>query len=102
MPRERITTDGQFAAEFNWSRDVGYVQLATVAQEPVPALRAALTDAGLELVDAKTGAGAGTAQVESLASLLRGWHVDLRHRGDINQLIKGARAARDQAMGRDE
>lgn len=102
MPRERITTDGPFAAEFNWSRDVGYIQIVTLAQDPVAALQGVLADAGLKLVDAKTGDSAGTAQVEYLANLLRGWHVDLRHRSDINQLIKVARVARDQAMGRDE
>lgn len=102
MPRERITTGGPFAAEITWSRDVGYVQVATVAPDPKATVTEILAGHGLTLVDAKTGDPAGTAQVEALARDLSGWHVDLRERRDINQLIRAARTARDQAMGRDE
>ena len=101
MPRETIARDDRYALQLSWTRDAGLVQAATIALDQPTALKQSLADCGLVLADAATRNEAGTAQVEQFAAVYGGWHVDL-NRHDCNRLIRCARTARDQAMGRDE
>lgn len=101
MPRETVARDDWYGLQLSWSRDAGFVQAATVAHDPPVVLRQALAEHGLILADASTKNEAGSAQFDGFAASVGGWHVDL-DRHDCNRLIRVARTARDQAMGRDE
>lgn len=88
MPHERM--QGSYPAfdlNVSWSRDCGYVQVATSTEEP-------------EHVKRMAAAIAEGAQGESSVTL--GVFVDLDDRRKVNDLIRVLRRARDQAFGADE
>lgn len=77
MPKEIIknVVGGDTDVKIGWSREAGYLQIATVAPQ------------GREL--------------NSTIPEANGWHVDL-DRDTINQLIRVLRKARTQIYGKDE
>lgn len=113
MPRERIYTqhhpapgqdraDPTFWTEVAWSRDGGYIQVATIAadgtERVVGIVNEWLKEAGMPLVDLE----ALRSKLGDTPPAFDGWHATLEERGDINRLIRVLRTARDQAFGRDE
>lgn len=106
MPKEIVNDPvmKDFRIETSWGRNGSCVQVATVSTDSdrrtIAMLNEVFAQVGMPTVDFE--------QFHRLARKLRllpvslGWHVTITDRGEINELIRQLRRARDHAFGRDE
>lgn len=105
MPNEKISqADVPYDVRVAWGRDCNEVQVATVCESnPSGAERiTTIINGWLENADLPQVDYPALAQRIHNPPYFDGWHVLLRDRHAVNDLIRLLRKARDQAFGRDE
>jgi hypothetical protein len=110
MPAEIISDPGcPYDVRVAWGKGQEEVQVSTLC-DGVPTgfdrifgmVNEWLTAAGWQPIDVDAVRKDVAANQKGAVPGFSGWTVDLRHRRQVNRLIRALKRARDDAMGRDE